>query len=38
MRFHVCGTPEDVAAHPASQTGRHRKQVLAQHPPAALAA
>jgi excinuclease ABC subunit A len=30
----VCGTPEDVAAHPTSHTGRYLKQVLAQHPPA----
>jgi excinuclease ABC subunit A len=34
----VCGTPEEVAAHPTSHTGRYLKQVLAQHPPQALAA
>jgi excinuclease ABC subunit A len=30
----VTGTPEEVAAHPTSHTGRYLKQVLAQHPPA----
>ncbi|MFN5195487.1 MAG: excinuclease ABC subunit A, partial [Cyanobacteriota bacterium] len=34
----VCGTPEQVAAHPTSHTGRYLGQVLAQHPPEALAA
>ncbi|QEY32587.1 excinuclease ABC subunit UvrA [Synechococcus sp. RSCCF101] len=29
----VCGTPEQVAAHPVSHTGRYLRQVLAQHPP-----
>jgi excinuclease ABC subunit A len=29
----VTGTPEEVAEHPASHTGRYLKQVLAQHPP-----
>ncbi|MFM9087915.1 MAG: excinuclease ABC subunit UvrA, partial [Cyanobium sp.] len=29
----VCGTPEQVAAHPTSHTGRYLAQVLAQHPP-----
>ena len=29
----VCGTPEEVAAHPTSHTGRYLKQVLEQHPP-----
>jgi len=33
----VCGTPEEVAAHPTSHTGRYLKQVLAQHPPIAVA-
>ena len=33
----VCGTPEEVAAHPTSHTGRYLKQVLSQHPPQALA-
>jgi len=28
----VTGTPETVAAHPTSHTGRYLKQVLAQHP------
>jgi excinuclease ABC subunit A len=30
----VTGTPEEVANHPTSHTGRYLKQVLAQHPPA----
>ena len=34
----VCGTPEEVAAHPTSHTGRYLAQVLAQHPQQALAA
>lgn len=34
----VCGTPEEVAAHPTSHTGRYLQQVLAQHPPQELAA
>ena len=29
----VTGTPEEVAEHPTSQTGRYLKQVLEQHPP-----
>ncbi len=32
----VAGTPEQVAAHPTSHTGRYLKQVLAQHPPVAI--
>ncbi len=32
----VAGTPEQVAEHPASHTGRYLKQVLAQHPPVAI--
>jgi excinuclease ABC subunit A len=28
-----CGTPEQVAMHPDSHTGRYLRQVLAQHPP-----
>jgi excinuclease ABC subunit A len=27
----VCGTPEEVAEHPSSHTGRYLKQVLEQH-------
>ena len=27
----VCGTPEEVAAHPTSHTGRYLKKVLEQH-------
>lgn len=34
----VTGTPEEVAEHPASHTGRYLKQVLAQHPPQEAAA
>ncbi|MCU0528825.1 MAG: excinuclease ABC subunit UvrA [Cyanobium sp. Prado107] len=34
----VCGTPEEVALHPTSHTGRYLAQVLAQHPPLSLAA
>jgi excinuclease ABC subunit A len=34
----VCGTPEQVAEHPTSHTGRYLKQVLAQHPAVPLAA
>jgi excinuclease ABC subunit A len=34
----VCGTPEQVAEHPTSHTGRYLKQVLAQHPPQQAAA
>jgi excinuclease ABC subunit A len=30
----VTGTPEEVAEHPTSHTGRYLKQVLEQHPPA----
>jgi excinuclease ABC subunit A len=33
----VTGTPETVAAHPTSYTGRYLKQVLAAHPPQAIA-
>ena len=29
----VAGTPEEVAKHSTSHTGRYLKQVLAQHPP-----
>jgi len=29
----ACGTPEEVAEHPTSHTGRYLKQVLKQHPP-----
>ena len=29
----VTGTPEEVAEHPSSHTGRYLKQVLEQHPP-----
>jgi len=28
----ACGTPEEVAVHPSSHTGRYLKQVLKQHP------
>ena len=34
----VVGTPETVAEHPTSHTGRYLKQVLAQHPPAVVEA
>lgn len=34
----VTGTPEEVAAHPTSHTGRYLKQVLAQHPAQPVAA
>ena len=33
----VCGTPETVAEHPTSHTGRYLKEVLKQHPPEVLA-
>ena len=33
----VIGTPETVAEHPTSHTGRYLKQVLQQHPPEVLA-
>ena len=33
----VAGTPEEVAEHPTSHTSRYLKQVLAQHPPEAVA-
>ena len=33
----VCGTPEEVAEHSTSHTGRYLKQVLEQHPPEVLA-
>jgi excinuclease ABC subunit A len=31
----ACGTPEQLADHPTSHTGRYLRQVLAQHPPQA---
>jgi excinuclease ABC subunit A len=34
----VVGTPETVADHPDSHTGRYLRHVLEQHPPAVLAA
>ena len=34
----ISGTPEEVASHPTSHTGRYLKQVLEQHPPIAEAA
>ncbi|CAK6697205.1 excinuclease ABC subunit UvrA [Synechococcus sp. CBW1107] len=34
----VTGTPEEVAEHPTSHTGRYLKQVLEQHPPQSVAA
>jgi excinuclease ABC subunit A len=34
----ACGTPEEVALHPDSHTGRYLEQVLAQHPPLAAVA
>jgi excinuclease ABC subunit A len=34
----VCGTPEEVAQHQGSHTGRYLAQVLAQHPPQVVAA
>ena len=34
----VTGTPEEVAEHPTSHTGRYLKQVLEQHPPSQVAA
>jgi excinuclease ABC subunit A len=34
----VSGTPEEVAEHPTSHTGRYLKQVLEQHPPMVAAA
>jgi len=34
----VTGTPEEVAEHPTSHTGRYLKQVLKQHPPQPMAA
>ncbi len=33
----VTGTPEEVAAHLTSHTGRNLKQVLEQHPPELVA-
>jgi len=33
----VAGTPEEVAEHPTSHTGRYLKQVLKQHPPEMVA-
>ncbi|MGC6482977.1 MAG: excinuclease ABC subunit UvrA [Synechococcus sp.] len=32
----VCGTPEEVAQHPTSHTGRYLSKVLEQHPPAVM--
>lgn len=32
----VAGTPEEVAEHSTSHTGRYLKQVLKQHPPEAV--
>ena len=29
----ACGTPEEVAQHPTSHTGRYLARVLKQHPP-----
>jgi excinuclease ABC subunit A len=29
----ACGTPEQLAEHATSHTGRYLRQVLAQHPP-----
>ena len=34
----ACGTPEEVAEHPTSHTGRYLKQVLEQHPPVVVVA
>jgi len=34
----VTGTPEEVADHPTSHTGRYLKKVLKQHPPEVVAA
>lgn len=34
----VAGTPEQVAEHPTSYTGRYLRQVLAQHPPVTMVA
>ena len=34
----ACGTPEEVAEHPTSHTGRYLRQVLEQHPPEVVAA
>ena len=34
----VTGTPEEVAEHPTSHTGRYLKQVLEQHPPKVVSA
>jgi excinuclease ABC subunit A len=32
----VCGTPEEVAAHATSHTGRYLRKALEQHPPAGV--
>ncbi|MFN9645293.1 MAG: excinuclease ABC subunit UvrA [Cyanobacteriota bacterium] len=32
----VCGTPEEVADHPTSHTGRYLRKALDQHPPATV--
>ena len=29
----ACATPEELADHPTSHTGRYLRKVLAQHPP-----
>jgi excinuclease ABC subunit A len=34
----VCGTPEEVAAHPTSHTGRYLRKALDQHPAAVVEA
>jgi excinuclease ABC subunit A len=34
----VCGTPEEVAAHPTSHTGRYLRKALDQHPPGLIEA
>ncbi|MEO1002124.1 MAG: excinuclease ABC subunit UvrA [Cyanobacteria bacterium J06638_7] len=34
----TCGTPEEVARHPTSHTGRYLREVLEQHPPLTVAA
>ncbi|MFN9661405.1 MAG: excinuclease ABC subunit UvrA [Cyanobacteriota bacterium] len=34
----VCGTPEEVADHPTSHTGRYLRKALAQHPAAVMEA
>jgi excinuclease ABC subunit A len=34
----ACGTPEEVAEHSTSHTGKYLKQVLEQHPPEVVVA